>query len=291
MKFVSAALAEGVRPDGREFFEYRPVEISFGANYGQVEVAIGESRAVCTVEGEIETPHEGRPGEGNLYFNVDFGFLAPLNLIGRGETNDVLKSARAKHLSVEDAVELSLIIEKLLIGSRALDKESLCITSGKEVWSLRCDVRAVDNDGNLRDVCALAALAGVLHFRRQEVRIENGITRVLSVADSDLVPLSVHHMPLLVTLAFFDHGEDFVVDPSAAEEEVMTGRLSVAANLQGDICGVHKPGGSAISIELLREAIRVAMQMATQLGGSLQTALDDEHKRRKLAAATNQPIP
>ena len=40
------------------------------------------------------------------------------------------------------------------------------ISGGSQVWSLRVDIRALDDDGNLCDASALAALCGVLHFRK-----------------------------------------------------------------------------------------------------------------------------
>lgn len=44
--FVSQALQENVRLDNRAFDEYRPIELSFGDEYGTAEVKLGKTRYV-----------------------------------------------------------------------------------------------------------------------------------------------------------------------------------------------------------------------------------------------------
>ena len=50
-------------------------------------------------------------------------------------------------------------------------QESLCIASGKLVWSLRVDCHVLDHGGNIVDACALAAIAALLSYRRPDVTI------------------------------------------------------------------------------------------------------------------------
>lgn len=40
-----------------------------------------------------------------------------------------------------------------------------------QVWSLNVELRVLDDDGNIKDATALAALAGLLHFRRKKVSL------------------------------------------------------------------------------------------------------------------------
>lgn len=42
--FVSQALQENVRLDNRAFDEYRPIELSFGDEYGTAQVTFGKTR-------------------------------------------------------------------------------------------------------------------------------------------------------------------------------------------------------------------------------------------------------
>ncbi len=58
--------------------------------------------------------------------------------------------------------------------------------------------------------------------------------------------LSIHHIPIIVTLVFIDGTKIFAVDPLLEEEEIMDGRISIAMNIYGDICSIHKPGGAGL---------------------------------------------
>ncbi|XP_062008039.1 exosome complex component RRP45A-like [Rosa rugosa] len=76
----------------------------------------------------------------------------------------------------ESVIELGCVIDRGLRESRAVDTESLCIISSKLVWAIRDDLHILDNGGNLIDAANIAALAGILTFRRPECSLggENG---------------------------------------------------------------------------------------------------------------------
>jgi exosome complex component RRP45 len=42
--FILEALKEGIRTDGRSFDEYRPINLTFGDEYGVVELSLGKTR-------------------------------------------------------------------------------------------------------------------------------------------------------------------------------------------------------------------------------------------------------
>lgn len=42
--FVLEALSENVRLDGRKFDQYRPIELTFGDEYGVADVKLGKTR-------------------------------------------------------------------------------------------------------------------------------------------------------------------------------------------------------------------------------------------------------
>lgn len=54
--FVSQALEENVRLDNRAFDEYRPIELSFGDEYGTADVKIGKTRYVIGRNQQYYTP-------------------------------------------------------------------------------------------------------------------------------------------------------------------------------------------------------------------------------------------
>jgi len=55
--------------------------------------------------------------------------------------------------------------------SRCIDTESLCITSGLRVWTIRVDVHVLNYDGNVTDAACVAAIAALSHFRRPDVSV------------------------------------------------------------------------------------------------------------------------
>jgi exosome complex component RRP45 len=42
--FILGALKEGIRVDGRQYDQYRPLDLVFGDEYGAVELSLGNTR-------------------------------------------------------------------------------------------------------------------------------------------------------------------------------------------------------------------------------------------------------
>ena len=55
--------------------------------------------------------------------------------------------------------------------SRCVDTEALCVLAGKLVWSVRVELRILDNGGNATDVASIAAVAALRNYRRKEVTV------------------------------------------------------------------------------------------------------------------------
>jgi len=51
--------------------------------------------------------------------------------------------------------------------------ESLCITSGRRVWTVRVDVHVLNYDGNVVDAACVAAITALSHFRRPDVSVSD----------------------------------------------------------------------------------------------------------------------
>lgn len=269
---------EGIRVDGRALVACRRLGVRFGAAHGEVEVTFGPTRASAVCSGEIVTPQHERPNEGRISFHVEFGPIAS-------------PSFDAGQRSMQ-ATAVGNLIERLIRGSRAVDAEALCIVGGQKVWSIRVDVRALDDDGNLGDVCAVAALCSLLHFRRSDVEVRGGAAKIFSWDERVPVPLSIHHLPIPVTFALFaactkgdrEPAEPiWVLDPNRLEESAMNGALCIAVNQHGELCGVHKPGGMPIDFALLQNCIEIAKARARELTGRIQAELAADLARRQEA--------
>ncbi|CAI5510047.1 unnamed protein product, partial [Closterium sp. Naga37s-1] len=241
---------------------------------GTAEVQLGSTRVLASVSAALTLPFPDRPNEGSLAVFTELAPMAdPRFVPGRPG---------------EDAIEVGRIIDRGLRESHAVDTESLCVVAGRAAWALRLDIRVMDNDGNLVDACCLAAVAALLAFRRPEVTVggDDGMQVVVhSVEEHDPIPLTVHNLPLAVTFAFFNDGNDVVMDPSFKEEAAQAGRCTVLVNAVGDVCSVQKGGGVGVSLPQLMRCCRVAASVAQHMIKTLTdkvAALAAERQKRKV---------
>eukprot|EP00922_Rhytidocystis_sp_ex-Travisia-forbesii_P006902 GHVS01010088.1.p1 GENE.GHVS01010088.1~~GHVS01010088.1.p1 ORF type:complete len:302 (+),score=51.75 GHVS01010088.1:202-1107(+) len=266
-QFVLESIAQGLRVDRRDLYDCRDAHIKYNeSNYGQVEVSLGHSCVLCVVSAELTSPSTDRPQEGALSFFVDF---------------------TGTSRSVQESNEVIALLDRLLKGTRAVDMEALCVLAGHKVWSVRVCVRALNDDGNLRDACCLAAVCAILHFRVQDVTVTGTEVKVHSAEQREPLPLCVHHMPLNISVGFFDILDEagdplFVVDPNLVEEELMTGTMCMAINQFGEVCGVHKPGGAPLSRDTLHKITRMVSHTAIDVIGKLKITLQEDKQRREL---------
>jgi exosome complex component RRP45 len=55
-QFVSQALQENLRLDGREFDQYRPLELTFGDQHGVADVTLGKTRCAVLSHPDLPVP-------------------------------------------------------------------------------------------------------------------------------------------------------------------------------------------------------------------------------------------
>lgn len=72
-----------------------------------------------------------------------------------------------------------------------------------------------------------------------------------SIDDKHPVPLALHHLPIAITFALFDDGQQFMVDPALVEELSCDGLITIAFNVHKEICCLHKAGGIPIDMEMV----------------------------------------
>ena len=58
------------------------------------------------------------------------------------------------------------MLEKVIIGSNALDPESLCILTAKFVWQINIDCIVVKDDGNIIDTVLNSVMIGLMDFKK-----------------------------------------------------------------------------------------------------------------------------
>ncbi|CEP21938.1 unnamed protein product [Cyberlindnera jadinii] len=276
--FIIDALTQGVRTDGRKLDEYRDVKISLGSQYGSVDVTMGETRVLCRISSEIVAPYEDRPFEGLFTVSTEISPMAsPMFEQGRQSDDELL---------------ITRTVEKAVRRSNALDLESLCIIAGAKCWSIRADVHLLNYDGGFIDASCIAVMTALQHYKKQDITVSGEQVLVHDFSERSPVGLSILHVPICVTFAFFNpHGveqnikgdakEIYVVDPNMQEELLKHGILTVTINKNREVCQVSKAGGLPMDALTLMECSHKAFTIAEKLTNDIKKLIEEDDLQRK----------
>ncbi|XP_061130421.1 exosome complex component RRP45-like [Syngnathus typhle] len=265
--FLLKAIQEKKRLDGRQTYDYRKLKIMFGTDFGCCFVELGKTRVMAQVSCELVAPKESRPNEGIMFFNIE---LSPM-------ASPAFEQGRQSELSVK----LNRQLERCLRNSKCIDLESLCVVSGEKVWQIRVDVHTLNHDGNLMDAASITAIAALCHFRRPDVGIQGDEITVYSPNERDPIPLSIYHMPISVSFAFFQQGTYLLVDPCEREERVMDGLLMIAMNKHREICSIQSSGGIMLLKEQVMRCSKIASVKVSEITKLITKALENDKTARK----------
>ncbi|KAK7097276.1 exosome complex component RRP45-like [Littorina saxatilis] len=265
-EFLLAIIAEKKRVDGRQPTDLRQVKIQFGSNFGSCEVSFGKTRVLATVSSEVAAPKQRRPNEGILFVNVE---LSPMG-------HPSFEQGR----QTEESVELNRLMERCLKESRCVDLESLCIVVGEKVWTVRVDVTVVNQDGNMLDCASIAAIAALAHFKRPDVTVKGQEITIHTSDERDPIPLSIHHMPLCVTFAFFHQGKFLLIDPQEREERVTEGKMVIGMNKHREICMLQVTGQMLLHQDKVKQCTKMAFVKVVEMTELIQEALANDKTAR-----------
>ncbi|ESO99081.1 hypothetical protein LOTGIDRAFT_201434, partial [Lottia gigantea] len=243
-------LEKEVRPDGRELGEYRSTVINIGCittAEGSALVKLGNTTVICGIKAELANPKAEYPKKGFIVPNVE---LSPM-----------CSSQFRPGPPGEQAQVLSQFSVDVLQNSGCINLEDLCITPGKLVWSLQCDMICLDYDGNVTDACVLSLISALKNTLLPTVKV-NEETEAIETDDINIINLPVQSTPIATTFAVFDDNILFV-DPTVEEESLATGVLTVVTK-DDKICMLHKPGGSPLKDSQIQMCIDRAKSRSTQ---------------------------
>ncbi|XP_036892222.1 exosome complex component RRP45, partial [Sturnira hondurensis] len=266
-RFLLRAIEEKKRLDGRQTYDYRSIKISFGTDYGCCIVELGKTRVLGQVSCELVSPKLNRATEGILFFNLELSQMAA-PAFEPGRQSDLL-------------VKLNRLLERCLRNSKCIDTESLCVVAGEKVWQIRVDLHLLNHDGNIIDAASIAAIVALCHFRRPDVSVQGNEVTLHTPEERDPVPLSIHHMPICVSFAFFQQGTFLLVDPSEREERVMDGLLVIAMNKHREICTLQSSGGIMLLNEQVLRCSKIAGVKVAEITELIQKALENDQRVRK----------
>ena len=240
--YVLSRLRDGERIDGRRFDEYRPIEIHtnvISKAEGSALVKIGNTQVVVGIKLQPGEPFADTPDRGVLITNAE---LVPL-------ASPTFEPGPPD----ENSVELARVVDRGIRESEAIDLTKLCIEEGSRVWIVFIDIHALDDDGNLMDASALAAIAALLTTTVPAERFGVG----------EDFPLPVRDLPVSVTsLIVNDH---ILIDPSRDEVSVGQYFMTITTDQDDNIVAMQKSGSYLLSEEKFYELIDVSIARAREI--------------------------
>ncbi len=242
-----AYLAKGTRYDGRGLLDWRPISIESDVSKsaeGSACVRVGKTEIMAGVKLAVEKPYPDRPNEGNLMVNAE---LYPLSS-PKFETGP----------PGEQAIELARVIDRGIREAKTIDLKKLCIKSGEKVWSVSIDIVTINDDGDLMDAGALAAMTAL-----QTARFPGIKNDVVDYGERTNTPIPIDKHPVTVTVYLID--KYFVVDPLPEEEEAADARLTVAVDENSMVRALQKGGDMKLTVDQIDHMVQIAVKKAPEL--------------------------
>ncbi len=248
--YVSLLLEKNLRVDDRKFDEYRkPIKIEHGISKnaeGSARVTIGKTEVVAGVKMDVGEPFYDSPDRGVLIVGSE---LLPLS-------NPSFESGPPDAQSTE----LARIVDRGLRESNFVDFKKLCIKEGEKVWIIFVDIYTMNDDGNLIDAAALAAIAALLDVKFPVY--DEKIGRV-KYGEWTNKKLSIEKIPVACTIGKING--KMILDPSSEEEKVLDARLTISTTEGKTINAIQKGGNSWFSIEEINTIIDLSFEKGNEL--------------------------
>jgi len=250
--YVKSVLDAKDRLDGRKFDESRKVEVSYEVSNkaeGSARVKIGKTEVIAGIKMDVGKPYADSANKGNLMVGAERLPVANPEFLP-GPPN-------------AETIELARIVDRGIRESGMIDMEKLCITEGELVWTVIIDLYTINDDGNMVDAAALAAVAALrsaVFPKLVEDKVQWG------EFTKDKVPLKF--IPL--TFTAYKVGKHLVLDVDRNEEEAVETRLSVSVSEKGNVHAMQKGGETGFSLEETDKAIGMAIDAVAKLRKDLK---------------------
>lgn len=244
--YVKKIIEEGLRVDGRNFDQLRPINIRKGVINtadGSAMVIMGNTHVLVGVKLSVGDPFPDTPDEGILIVNTELVPVASPTF-EPGPPN-------------KDAIEIARVIDRGIRESHCIELEKLCIAPGEKVWIINVDMHVLDHDGNLIDAGALGSIAALLDTKMPKYEDE----KIIREKTTEKLPLV--DIPIAVTMAKIS--EKILIDANLIEEGAMEARITIATNKNGDICAIQKGGEGYFTTAELEKAVELSINKGKEI--------------------------
>jgi exosome complex component RRP42 len=234
--YLTKLAEKGKRADGRQFDEFRNIEIETGIiskAEGSARVKIGNTKVISGIKIDIGEPYPDSPESGVMTTAAE---LIPL-------ASPDFEAGPPR----EDAIELARVVDRGIRESELIEVNKLCIEPGEKVWIIFIDIHIIDYDGNLFDAASLASLAALMTSTVPAERFEIGEDYPLPMKEPPVSCTSVKYNGVVV------------MDPSLDEEEIAEARLTVATDKNGDIRAMQKGLNGSFNRDEVKKVINASI--------------------------------
>ena len=241
-KRIEKYLAEAKRFDGRKPEQFRDITIETGVSKkaeGSARVKIGKTEVIVGVKLDVTEPYPDSPDKGNLMTTAE---LTPLS-------SERIQLGRPGI----DSIELGRVIDRGIRESKFIELEKLCIKEGEKVWNVFIDIYSINDDGNLLDAAGIGAVVALkdAYIPKYDEKIERVVygeltKNKLPLSKNITFPVTVHKV-----------GDDFLVDPTREEEDVVKSRVTIGLNKEG-IASIQKGKEGSLSVEEFDRGLDIA---------------------------------
>lgn len=248
-KRIEELLKKETRFDKRKPLEYREMIIETGISKnaeGSARVKLGDTEVLAGIKLDVMEPFTDTPENGALIVTAE---LLPMS-------SPKFESGPP---SIQ-AIELARIIDRGIRESEFIDLKKLCIKKGELVWAVFLDIYPMNDDGNLIDAAALAAVAAIKTAVFPEIKEDK-----VQYGELTNKKLPLNEMPVTVTSYLVD--DTFILDPVMAEEEAARCRVSIAITFDKDefIHAMQKSGEDALTEKQIEEVLTIALREGKKL--------------------------
>ena len=260
-RYALELIGKGKRIDGREFDEFRKIEIKENVSIkaeGSASVKLGETHVIAGVKIELGEPFPDTPEEGVLIVNAEFSPLA----------SPEFESGPPG----ENAVELARIVDRGIRESKSIKMNELVIEPGEKVWCVFIDIQIVNDQGNLLDAATLAALVALLNTKIPKIDGE----KVIRTEFEKKLPLD--HYPINISVCRI--GKKYIFDPVLEEESIINAKLSVTLREDDKICALQKQGDEGIELEEIIKMVDLAMKKSKEIRGLIDVYKESKQKNK-----------
>jgi len=243
-------IQNGKRIDERKFEEFREISVETGVvstAEGSARVKLGETEVLAGVKLNIGTPFGDTPEEGTLMVNAEFTPLASPDFEAGPPS--------------EDAVELARVVDRGIRESDTIDLKKLAITPGEKVWVVFIDIHIINNGGNILDAAALAAIAALHNAKIPKIEEDKVVRGEFSGN------LPVLYKPINISVCKI--GNEFILDPTIEEENVLDARLSISVRDDDKICALQKQGRKELLFNDVEKMLDLAIAKTKEIRGRL----------------------